>query len=164
MDSLEFSQKHDERFHKHFNAQMDDITLILKCHLMLEELLREFCAEMVPQPQHLSDSRFTFAQTLDLSKALYPADIKIGRLADLWSLVDKINRIRNLMAHSLDPDSAKLERHKFAIMNTIRSRGADTKQLGFVGCLTYVLGAFSAVLQVGVTHNRGEDIQKIPNK
>jgi hypothetical protein len=66
MVDIEFSKKHDKRFEKHFSSQMDDITLILKCHLMLEEMLRDFCSEMVSQPQFLKDSRFTFAQILDL--------------------------------------------------------------------------------------------------
>ncbi|VVM58041.1 hypothetical protein PS647_01840 [Pseudomonas fluorescens] len=47
MVNVESSRKHDKRFEKHFSLQMDDITLILKCHLMLEEMLRDFCSEMV---------------------------------------------------------------------------------------------------------------------
>ncbi len=165
MVNVEFSKKHDKRFEKHFSSQMDDITLILKCHLMLEEMLRDFCSEMVPQPQFLKDSRFTFAQILDLSRALYPADIKLGGMVELWSLCEKINRIRNIMAHALDPDSSKLDSHKAAIIEAVRLRGeGNTSALEFVGCLTYVLSAFSLILQVGVTHNNGEDFRDIPNK
>jgi hypothetical protein len=165
MVNIEFSKKHDQRFEKHFTSQMDDMTLILKCHLMLEEMLRDFCSEMVPQPQFLKDSRFTFAQILDLSRALYPADIKLGGLVELWSLCERLNRIRNMMAHALDPDSTKLDGHKAAIVEAVRSRGeGDTASLEFVGCLTYILGAFSLILQVGVTHHNGEDFLKIPRK
>lgn len=165
MVNVEFSKKHDKRFEKHFSSQMDDITLILKCHLMLEEMLRDFCSEMVPQPHFLKDSRFTFAQILDLSRALYPADIKLGGMVELWSLCEKINRIRNIMAHALDPDSSKLDSHKAAIVEAVRLRGeGNTSSLEFVGCLTYVLSAFSLILQVGVTHNNGEDFRDIPNK
>ncbi|QKZ05878.1 hypothetical protein [Pseudomonas eucalypticola] len=165
MVNVEFSEKHDERFEKHFSSQMDDITLILKCHLLLEEMLRDFCSEMVPQPQFLKDSRFTFAQILDLSRALYPADIKLGSMADLWSVCEKINRIRNMMAHALDPDSSKLESYKASIIEAIRLRGkGNTSSLEFAGCLTYVLGAFSLILQVGVTHKNGEDFRDIPRK
>ncbi len=165
MVNVEFSKKHDQRFEKHFTAHMDDITLILKCHLMLEEMLRDFCSEMVPQPKFLKDSRFTFAQVLDLSRALYPDDIKLGGMVELWSLCEKLNRIRNMMAHALDPDTSKLDGHKAAIIEAVRSRGkGDTKSLGFVGCLIYILGAFSLILQVGVTHHRGEDFRDISRK
>ncbi|MNN75448.1 hypothetical protein D3C81_1917530 [compost metagenome] len=128
-------------------------------------MLRDFCSEMVPQPQYLKDSRFTFAQILDLSRALYPTGIKLGGMVELWSLCEKINRIRNIMAHALDPDSTKLDGHKAAIIEILRSRGeGNTSSLGFVGCLTYVLGAFSLILQVGVTHKNGEDFRDIPSK
>ncbi|WP_313451878.1 hypothetical protein [Pseudomonas rhodesiae] len=165
MVNVEFSKKHDQRFEKHFTAHMDDITLILKCHLMLEEMLRDFCSEMVPQPKFLKDSRFSFAQILDLSRALYPDDIKLGGMVELWSLCEKLNRIRNMMAHALDPEASKLDGHKAVIIEAVRSRGqGDTDSLGFVGCLTYILGAFSLILQVGVTHHRGEDFRDIPGK
>lgn len=165
MVNLEFSQKHDQRFEKHFASHMDDMTLILKCHLMLEEMLRDFCSEMVPRPQHLKDLRFSFAQILDLSKALYPQGIELGALAELWSLCDKINRIRNMMAHALDPDSTKLDGYKTAIISAVRSRGKEgTSSLPFAGCLTYVLGAVSFILQLGVTHKNGEDFRQIPRK
>ena len=165
MVNVEFSKKHDERFEKHFSAQMDDITLILKCHLMLEEMLRDFCTEMVPQPQFLKDSRLTFAQVLDLSRALYPTDLKLGSMAELWSVCETINRIRNMMAHALDPNSSKLESLKATIVEAVRLRGkGNTSSLEFVGCLTYVLGALSLILQVGVTHKNGEDFREIPRK
>ncbi|MGA8134050.1 MAG: hypothetical protein WCA48_07840 [Pseudomonas gingeri] len=165
MVNLEFSLKNDERFEKHFTPQMDDITLILKCHLLLEEMLRDFCSEMVPQPGFLKDSRLSFAQILDLSRALYPTAINIGGMAELWTLCEKINRIRNMMAHALDPDSTKLDSHKAAIVEAVKSRGpGNTSSLGFVECLTYILGAFNLILQVGVTHKNGEDFRNIPRK
>ncbi|WP_223184023.1 hypothetical protein, partial [Pseudomonas fragi] len=74
MVNLEFTQKHEQHFERHFDSSMDDISLTLKCHLLLEEMLRDFCSKIVPQPQYLADSRFTFAQVLDLSKALYPTE------------------------------------------------------------------------------------------
>lgn len=164
MVNLEFSQKHDERFEKHFNSSMDDITLTLKCHLLLEEMLRDFCSKIVPQPQYLADSRLTFAQVLDLSRALYPTEVKLGFLAELWPVAEKINRVRNMMAHSLDPDAVKLEAHKLAIMGIIRSRFKNFKDSSFSSCLAGLLGAFSFLLQVGVTYKNGEDILKIPKK
>lgn len=165
MVDLEFSRKHDQRFSKHFTAQMDDITLILKCHLMLEEMLRDFCSEMVPRPQFMKDSRFTFAQILDLARALYPVDIKLGKMDDMWALCEKLNRIRNMMAHALDPDSLKLAGHKSAIIESIRSRGdGGNSSFEFDECLTYILGALGFILQAGVTQHKGESILDIPRK
>jgi hypothetical protein len=165
MVNVDFSNRHDQRFEKHFTPHMDDITLVLKCHLLMEEMLRDFCAEVVQQPQYLQGSRFTFSQILDLSRALYPSDIKLGSMAELWVLGEKLNRIRNMMAHALDPDSSKVESHKASIIEAVRERGqGDTGSLGFVGCLVYILGAFSLILQVGVTHHKGEDFRDIPRK
>lgn len=66
---------------------------------------------------------------------------------------------------SLEPDSAKLDSHKAAIVEAVRLRGeGNTSALEFVGCLTYVLSAFKLIRQVGVTHNNGEDFRDIPKK
>ncbi|PTQ70402.1 hypothetical protein [Pseudomonas sp. GV071] len=163
MVNIEFSQKADARYNKHFASEMDDISLILKGHLLLEEMLRDFCSAIVPQPKHLSDCRFTFAQILDLSHALYPADIKLGRYSELWAITGKINRLRNLMAHALEPDSQKLEGLQESVISTIKVL-SKYEHVNLAGCLSFILATFSAILQIGVTHNAGEDFRDIPRK
>jgi hypothetical protein len=164
MVNLAFSEKYDELFGTHFNGQMDEVALILKAHLLLEEMLRDFCTTMVPQPQYLKDARFTFAQTLELSRALYPPHVKLGSLVELWSVAAKINRVRNLMAHSLEPDQTKLDECKNAIIMVVRSRREENRSLDFAGVLAYVLGSFNFILQAAVVDKNGEDLRDIPRK
>lgn len=162
--NLEFSKGIDDRFAKHFSAQMDDVTLVLKSHLLLEEMLRGFCFEMVSQPHFLENSRLTFAQVLDLSQALYPNDLKLGRMVELWSLASKINRMRNMMAHALDPDLQKLSGHRDSIISSAKSRFKGSENWGFPACLAGILGAMNFVLQAGITHTNGENPLHIPRK
>jgi hypothetical protein len=161
---LQFSEAQDAKFKKHFNQAMDDITLVLKCHLLLEEMLRSFCHEMVAQPKFLAESRLTFAQIVDLSQALYPTDVKLGWLSELWVMASKINRLRNMLAHSLEPDPAKLAIQRDAITNMVRSRMKSAHSLDFLGCLCMMLGGMNFVLQAGITGQKGEDPLKIPRK
>lgn len=162
--NLDFSTVHEGKFEKHFGADMDDVSLVLKSHLFLEEMLRSFCFEMVPQPRYLAESRLTFAQVVDLSRALYPVELKLGWLSELWPLADRINRIRNLMAHALDPDPVKLANHREVFISTVKSRFRGSEAYEFRSCLEAVLGGMNFVLQAGVTHKNGEDPLKIPRK
>ncbi|MBP1086068.1 MULTISPECIES: hypothetical protein [Pseudomonas] len=162
--NLDFSTVHEGKFEKHFGADMDDVSLVLKSHLFLEEMLRSFCFEMVPQPRYLAESRLTFAQVVDLSRALYPVELKLGWLSELWPLADRINRIRNLMAHALDPDPVKLANHREVFITTVKSRFSGSEAYEFRSCLEAVLGGMNFVLQAGVTHKNGEDPLKILRK
>jgi hypothetical protein len=92
-----------ERFGKAFEPQVGDLTyLVLKSHLLFEELLRDFLAKQFQNPQALQGARLSFTQLLKLSQAaaatLEPDDWR-------WRALKELNRLRNAMAHEFEPDS-----------------------------------------------------------
>lgn len=91
-----------DRFKKYF-PKTDDITLIvLKGHLLLEEQLNGLVEVMVRSPEVLfqGERLFTFYQKIRLVESLLG---KSNTNSDsIWLNIEKINEIRNKLAHKLD--------------------------------------------------------------
>ena len=88
------------RIMTHLPAEDSDLTLIvLKGHLVLEEELNSAVASRVDHPKHILDAELEFAQLLFVAKALF------FRADDswVWSGIKKLNSIRNVLAHTLEP-------------------------------------------------------------
>lgn len=77
---------------------------VLKAHLLFEDLLRDAVFRRLPRPEALQGSRLTFKQLLALAMASVPAS-PVGEW--VWEGVDRLNRLRNLLAHHLEAPAAK---------------------------------------------------------
>jgi hypothetical protein len=94
------------RFVAHLPLQTTDRTLVvLKGHLLIEEMLREFVSTHFPNPHQLDGARLTFHQYLCLAKSIDTDPLR----EKLWITIEKLNMLRNKLAHSLEPK--ELERH-----------------------------------------------------
>lgn len=71
----------------------DPTLVLLKGHLLIEEQLIAYIATYCRKPKLLEDVRLTFAQKLRLARSLS------GDLTDQFCPLDKLNAIRNRMAH-----------------------------------------------------------------
>lgn len=71
---------------------------ILKGHLLVEEQLNRLIEARLRNPIELGEARLTFYQKLCLAKSFSLND----RESDwVWVAIEKLNRIRNSLAHSL---------------------------------------------------------------
>lgn len=69
---------------------------ILKAHLIFEEMLRAYLKQTLPCPDALSGTRLTFSQRLAIARSITP----IAQVDDwVWTGVEKLNKLRNLLAH-----------------------------------------------------------------
>ncbi len=94
-------RKDNRRFLKHFPRIEDNSTLvILKGHLLIEELLNELIERRLDRPEELRDVDLTFNQRLFMAKALYSMATK-GEW--FWEAIKKLNNLRNQLAHHLEP-------------------------------------------------------------
>ena len=94
------------RFSAHLPLKTTDRTLVvLKGHLLIEEMLREFVSKHFHDRQQLADARLTFYQCLCLARAIDADPLR----EKLWRTVEKLNTLRNKLAHSLEP--RELEKH-----------------------------------------------------
>lgn len=84
--------------HLPFTSQ-DETSIVLKGHLLVEDLMREFCASKMAKEGELEKARLSFSQITSLTKALQPYEA----LPWVWTAVDKINTLRNRLAHRLTP-------------------------------------------------------------
>jgi hypothetical protein len=96
-------RKHFERFKEHvppFKNGPLDLT-ILKVHLLIEELLRQYVKEKLPKGSVFDNDRFSFRQLSNLARCLHnPGDDTFDWL---WPALDQLNKLRNIMAHNLEP-------------------------------------------------------------
>lgn len=73
--------------------------LLLRGHLLIEVLLRRFLESRAKDRSAIDDARLSFNQVLCLVRSRF----KKGTATKLWSYIGEINRIRNTLAHRLDP-------------------------------------------------------------
>jgi len=74
----------------------DSTPVLLKGHLLIEEQLFAFIAAHCRHPKLLEEVRLTFAQKLRLAQSLS------GGFTDLVRPLEKLNAIRNRMAHHVE--------------------------------------------------------------
>lgn len=89
----------------------DPTHTILKTHLLFEEILRDLLDRTLPNPKALNGARLTFAQLLAVARATsraIPAD------SWEWVAIDRLNKLRNLLAHNHEPATIQREGAKIA--------------------------------------------------
>jgi hypothetical protein len=77
----------------------DTILIVLREHLIIEHELVDICDKVLPQPDALPD-RLNFVTRLRLVRALLGDD---GLSKVVYDILRDLNRIRNKLAHVLDP-------------------------------------------------------------
>lgn len=145
-----FSERNSDLFYAHFSMELDDQTAVLKAHLLIETMLRDFCLKSVRDPSPLQEARLSFKQIALLARSL--CWIELSGLGYCWVLVDKVNSLRNMMAHELEPDPARMTKIKDSILTIIKQN--QTNQDPEVGelkhCLGYLCGMLDALLQASL--------------
>jgi hypothetical protein len=80
-------------------GHIDDVTLVvIKGHLLLEELLTEILGQHVIYPKYLQEARLGFHQKAVLARAYCLRKDQAGE----WDLIFALNALRNLLAHKLN--------------------------------------------------------------
>jgi hypothetical protein len=77
----------------------DTILIVLRGHLIIEHELVDICDKVLPQPDALSE-RLNFDTRLRLVRALL-GDDDFSKV--VYDILKDLNRIRNKLAHNLDP-------------------------------------------------------------
>jgi hypothetical protein len=90
------------------NRMEDGTLIVLKGHLVLEELLRTKVCAAVQNPRFLTRANLSFFQLLCIARSIFPDDART-RLpqddhgTDLWDVIEAWNQLRNQLAHRLEP-------------------------------------------------------------
>lgn len=124
-------------FLHHMPSQESDLTLIvLKGHLLIEQRIREFIRERLLNPTALDQIRLSAHQAICLAEAL---TLPNGDPEVLWSVIRKVNVLRNELAHKITPE--RVEERVQEIERDYSKFGAV--QSGFAGILGHLYGQLS---------------------
>jgi hypothetical protein len=118
--SKEQSDKDFLKFWKHISLGTKDETLIvLKGHLLLEDLMREYCASKVKHEKSLDDAKLSFRNVLHLTKAFQEHQPENW----VWAGLSMVNSLRNKLAHNLEPKD--YEKKRIDLINLVRHSMKD---------------------------------------
>ncbi|MCS0413217.1 hypothetical protein BTO03_25065 [Vibrio parahaemolyticus] len=82
---------------------------ILKCHLLVEEALTELLANKSESPKYILEARLTFANKLQISRALADTSCEPW----VWAAISMLNKTRNRLAHNLTSSEVEADVAKF---------------------------------------------------
>lgn len=85
------------RFHKHLPRTRDTTLLVLKGHLLMEELVNDLVVALLPNPAAFDPATIRLHSRIRLAEALLPAD-----RGSVFEAALKLNTLRNKLAHHLD--------------------------------------------------------------
>ncbi|MDD5058641.1 MAG: hypothetical protein PHQ60_12295 [Sideroxydans sp.] len=131
-----------ERYFEHLPPADDLTLLILKGHLLIEELLRQLVDQALIKPMALKDARLETHQCICLAEAMFYDRVPSW----LWDALKKLNSIRNKLAHNLNPVGFE---HKVADFNEFVNEHRD-KTPG----LRSVLNGHPVTLALGDVHSQ----------
>ena len=110
------------RFYTLLPRSDDAALLILKLHLLIEEQIRAFVDERLQHKSALVQARLDCHQAICLAESLCTEDIH----PNVWKAARKLNRLRNDVAHSLEPSAGV--RDRMAHVCTLMGLSNDTPQ------------------------------------
>jgi hypothetical protein len=98
---MEFDAKQiEDKFKKHLQYVDETVQIVLKGHLLIEEVLDSILKTFVFHSQFVDAASLRFAQKVNLARALSLDEHE----NDLWNLAISLNTLRNELAHSLHDD------------------------------------------------------------
>ena len=89
-----------ELHEKHFVGLTDISMIVLKGHLLVEQLLTSLLSHHCHYPGQLREARLRFPQKVALVKAI----VILPFPDELWRFLELINHLRNDIAHKLEPE------------------------------------------------------------
>ncbi|MFD1710526.1 hypothetical protein FVQ98_06655 [Ottowia sp. GY511] len=103
--------EHVDLYLSHITPRPNDPTYsVLKAHLLFEEMLRGYLRRKLPNAAALDGARLSFSQRLALCRSLTPVEQVQGWL---WTGVEKLNTLRNYLAHGAGSKDLEKEIDKY---------------------------------------------------
>jgi uncharacterized protein YutE (UPF0331/DUF86 family) len=90
-------KEHNEFYDKHLKSSKDEIVIVLKTHLFVENILDQVITAFLPKPKELLGK--TFSDKIDIIKAL---NLPVVSNTNTVQKLRALNKIRNKFAHNLD--------------------------------------------------------------
>jgi hypothetical protein len=101
-----------------FGAVDETVLVLLKGHLLIEEILDEVISKFVFHPVYLDSAHLGFAQKLHIARSMSLDEHDNG----MWEIALRLNSLRNELAHALDSEKRN---HKTQAVVDVYFRQAD---------------------------------------
>lgn len=111
-----------DRFFDHMPASGDPELVLLKGHLLIEEVLTAIITAGVAKPELLLKKHMQFDARARTARAVIPGQDR----SDLWAAVSSVNTARNALAHGLDP--AKTVAAVSSFISVVEAQHPDVEQ------------------------------------
>lgn len=98
------TENYFQKLKSHLPVAKDPTVVILRGHLLIEELLEALITASLSDPAAICDARLTFFQKLCLCRGLIGSSNE-----DLWKPIEALNVLRNAISHRL-PDETLLKK------------------------------------------------------
>jgi len=102
MDTKSDVKKHLDRFQRLFPKTDDFSLIILKGHLLIEEIINRIFDSKCQHPEFFEKAKLSFYQKVQILRALseYGDDS-----SNPWNSLLSLNSIRNKIAHNIEPEN-----------------------------------------------------------
>jgi hypothetical protein len=108
-----------QRFEEHFRSLDETTLVVLKGHLLIEEMLDSIISNFVFHPEFVEAAKLRFAQKVSVARSMSLDDHE----NEMWEIAVTLNGLRNELAHSLN--SPKRATKTKAVIDLFFRQAAD---------------------------------------
>lgn len=147
------------RFYEFLPRSEDQSLVLLKIHLLIEEQIRAFVDERLPNPDALVAARLTFNHVACLAEAVCREDIH----PNVWAAVRKLNQMRNDIAHKLVPTLVEEQLRAFCKLVGAPAR-TETKGPALLDDFGFAAMALHNEIALFVKRRSADIVQLVPSE
>lgn len=165
LDELhKISDEQWERYRQLLPKSEDVSLVVLKGHLIIEEMLYSIAEKYCANPKPLADARLSFAQLLHVVQAL----IKLPLGETCWKAIGLLNSIRNSLIHNLEPKELEQRLHSLQELCELKEEPLPPHYVKPTepprvaeSCICFIIGQLSII---GVVSNFIERNLQLPRE
>jgi len=140
-----------ERFNEHLPKSDDYELIVLKGHLLVEEILENIIKSQCQAPDVLDSVEIGFFLKSRIARALIGGKFRNGlKLPEtIWSKIDSLNSLRNELVHSLkdkEKIDSRVDKFILEVKNLVEEPMPEiSRSRSLRRCISNILGYFAAI-------------------
>jgi hypothetical protein len=153
-----------KRFDAHLPSLDDPTLIVLKGHLLAEEILENLIRARCCLPEALDGIEIGFFLKARLARALIGNSHPNGLILpeDVWAMLEALNSLRNELAHALEPKKLEVKIKKFLSFAPTSKKTSKTKQKPNAALYSAIIGTLSYLACFETTALTGEIPPRLP--
>ena len=157
-------QERFKRFDAHLPSSDDPTLVVLKGHLLAEEILENLIKSKCRFPEALDGIEIGFFLKAKLARALIGNSLPNGLLLTdtVWGMLEALNSLRNELAHTLEPRKLEAKIQKFLLCAPIPNKTTTSKQQSNIALHSAIVGTLSYIACFETIALTGESPPRLP--